>query len=294
MAFRCEVSKFATEPAVVTLVAVVGVGAFLTFAYISEAVAADRSERRRVLAERDAFEEFADQITSLAPASTDSKALRSDNPITTIRTVNYGPSDDVKLRQVLAEYRNTVMSVSHYREEYDETISESLSAELGPDIVATLDSNETLTTASQLALVRRSRQASETRSSLAEAIDEEIEALRSFENDLSRVDRQRQRFLKHLDGVSSQRVDAIIDIWKQLNDLEDKCDEIARERQEILSDPPMTLNPASEFASGHAFYKYLYQLTDGPQYPVLAQVSELAEQIRDNRDCVMRELASRQ
>lgn len=291
--FSCEVGAAASEPTVVVAAVVVGLAAFLAFAYVREAVDAGQHERRRVLAERDAFEEFADRIDALDPAPAESTASGFDGPMATVRTVDRA-GGDVRLRRVLAAYRDTVMSVPHYREEYDETVPESLAAELGPDTATALASNGTLSDAAQSALVGRSRRAADARSSLAEAIGEEIEALRAFEDDLSCVDRRRRRLLEHLDGVSGAGTDAAIDVWERLEDLERECDGIAAERQEAITDPPMTPDSAVDVDGDHAFYEYLYGPTDGPLYPVLAQVSELAERIRTDRDGVASRLAGGQ
>jgi len=286
----CEVGAAATEPTVVVGAVVVGLAAFLAFAYVREAADAGQHERRRVLAERDAFEEFADRVSALDPSPTGSTASGFDGQMAAVRTVDRADGD-VKLRRVLAAYRDTVMSVPHYGDEYDETVAESLAAELGPDTATALASNGTLSEPAQSALVGRSRQAADARSSLAEAIGEEIEALRSFENDLSCVDRRRRRLLEHLDGVSGAGTDAAIDVWERLEELERECDGIAAERQEALTDPPMTPDSAVDVDGEHAFYEYLYEPTDGPRYPVLAQVSELAERIRSDRDGVASRLA---
>ena len=286
----CEVGAVATEPTVVVGAVVVGLAAFLAFAYVREAADAGQHERRRVLAERDAFETFADRVSALDPAPTGPTASGFDGQMAAVRTVDR-TDGDVTLRRVLGAYRDTVMSVPHYREEYDETVPESLAAELGPDTATALASNGTLSEAAQSALVSRSRQAADARTSLAEAIDEEIEALRSFENDLSCVDRRRRRLLEHLDGVSGDGTDAAIDVWERLEELERECDGIAAERQEALTDPPMTPDSAVDVDGEHAFYEYLYEPTDGPRYPVLAQVSELAERIRSDRDGVASRLA---
>lgn len=289
-ALSCEVGATATDPAVVAAAVVVGLAAFVAFAYVREAVDAGRGERRRVLAERDAFEEFADRVSALDPAPAESTATGFDGSMAAVRAVDRG-GGDVRIRRVLAAYRDTVMSVPHYGEEYDETVPESLAAELGPDTATALESNGTLSAASQSALVTRSRQAAEARSSLADAIGEEIEALRAVESDLSRVDRRRRCLLEHLDGVAGDEADAAIDVWEGLGDLEAECDEIAAERQAAITDPPMTPDPAVDADGDHAFYDYLYGPTDGPEYPALAQVSELAERIRTDRDRVAGRLA---
>ncbi|MFC6772257.1 hypothetical protein ACFQDD_12155, partial [Halorubrum pallidum] len=64
----CELGAVATEPGAVTAVVLVGLVAFLAFAYVRDATDDCRRERTRVLAERDAFESFADRVSSLEPA----------------------------------------------------------------------------------------------------------------------------------------------------------------------------------------------------------------------------------
>ncbi|WP_435074248.1 DUF7260 family protein [Halorubrum sp. HHNYT27] len=289
----CEAGAAVTAPVVVATVVAVGLGAFLAFAYVHDAIDADRRERRRVLAERDAFEAFADRVAALDSAPPESTTSGLNGSAVAVRTVDrVGPAGDVRLRRVLAAYRDTVMSVPHYRQEYDETVTESLAAELGPDTTVALASDGTLCAGSKSALVRRGRRAAEARSSLADAIGEEIDSLRAFEDDLSRVDRRRRCLIEHLDGISGSGADAAIDVWERLDDLERECDEIAANRQTTLSDPPMSPVGAVDTGGDRGFYEYLYAPIDGPRYPVLAAVSELAERIRTDRDCVANRLAS--
>jgi hypothetical protein len=290
--FACEAGAAATASAAVVAVVVAGLGAFLAFAYIRDAVDASQRERARVLAERDAFEAFADRVAALDSAPAESATSSFDGSSVAVRTVDRAaPAGDVRLRRVLSAYRDTVMSVPHYREEYDETIAESLAAELGPDTAVALASNGTLCAGSKSALVSRGRRAAEARSSLADAIGEEIDALRAFEDDLARVDRQRRCLIEHLDGVSGPGADAAIDVWERLEDLERDCDDIAADRQAALADPPMTSNPAVDGERDRTFFEYLYGSTDGPRYPALASVSELADRIRTDRDRVASRLA---
>ncbi|OYR85116.1 hypothetical protein DJ71_07985, partial [Halorubrum sp. E3] len=264
--------------------------AFAALAYVRDAKAECRGERRRVLDERAAFEEFADRVSGLDPAPASSTATSFDGPTAAVRTVpaadGRGGTDDIRLRRVLAAYRDTVMSLPHYREEYDETIPESLAAELGPDTATALASNGTLSSGAQSALVRRSRQAADARSSLADAIDAEIDALSRYETDLNRVDRRRRRLLEHLDSGEGDRTDAAIDIWHRLDELEADCNEAAGERQRDLDDPPMAVDATGGGADHQSFHEYLYGPTDGPRYPVLAQIAELAERIRTDRERV--------
>lgn len=290
----CEVGAVATEPDVVAAVAVVGVVALLAFAYVRDAEAACRRERRRVLDERDAFEAFADRVAEMDTVPVPSDSTPSGVPAGAFGGIGSaangvspgGPSGgDVTLRRVLAAYDDTVLSLSHYREEYDETAAESLAAELGPDTATALATDGGLSSGAKSALVDRSRRATDARDRLAGAIDEEIEELSGREAALSGIDRRRHRLLGHMEGIRTGReTDAAIDVWNRLAELERECDELAADRQRSLDDPPLTPRPDDD--SDRSFYGYLYGPTDGPRYPVLAQVAELADRIRTDRDRV--------
>jgi hypothetical protein len=192
---------------------------------------------------------------------------------------------------VIAAYRDTVMSLPREREEYDETIPESLAAELGPDTAAALASNGTLSSGAKSALVRRSRRAADARSSLADAIAAEIDALSEYENDLTRVARRRRRLVQHLDGVDGDGTDAAIDVWQRLEELDAECDEAAGRRQRAPDDPPMTVDAPRDEADRRPFHEYLYGSTEGSRYPVLAQIAEIAGRIRTDRDRVASRIA---
>jgi len=296
----CEVGAVATEPEVVAAAAVTGVAALLAFAYVRDAEAACREERRRVLDERDGFEAFADRVAEMDTVPVPTESTPSGVPAGTLDGIDSagngvppggGPSGgDVTLRRVLAAYDDTVLSLSHYRDEYDETAAESLAAELGPDTATALATDGGLSSGAKSALVDRSQRAADARDRLADAIDEEREELSARETALSGIDRRRQRLLGHMEGVhSGYKTDAAIDVWNRFAELERECDELAADRQRSLDDPPLT--PGLDDPE-QTFYGYLYGPTDGPRYPVLAQVAELADQIRADRDRVESRIAA--
>ena len=297
----CELAGVATEPGVITAVALVGVLALLAFAYVRDAESACRRERRRVLDERDAFESFADRVAQIDTVSVAPDTTPSGVPVGALREIGGsgggrrpggGPAgDNVTLRRVMAAYHDTVLSLPHYRAEYDETAAESLAAELGPDTATALASDGGLSSGAQSALVDRSRRAADARDRLAGAIDEEITELADRETALSGIDRRRKRLLAHLEGVGPGReTDAAIDVWNRLGELKRECDGLAVDRQRSLDDPPLT--PDLHEDHERTFYGYLYGPADGPRYPVLAQVAELADRIRADRDEVGTQVAA--
>ncbi|OYR55333.1 DUF7260 family protein [Halorubrum halodurans] len=288
----CELSAAATEPGVVTAVAIAGLLALLTFAYVRDARTACRRERRRVTDEHDAFEEFADRVAALdpCPAATTEPSTTAAQLVGTRR--GDGAVGDVRLRRVLDTYQDTVMSLPHYTEEYDESVAESLAAELGPDTTVSLASNGTLSPGLQSALVDRSRRAAAARRSLADAIDVEIDALDEAGATAERIDRRRVRLNQHLDGIpAGGRADAAIDVWERLGDLESECETAAADRQSRLRDPPLSSDRVAG-GGGTGFYEYLYGSMDGPDHPVLASIATLVDRIREDRDRVARRIAN--
>ena len=293
----CELWAVATEPGVITAVALAGVLALLAFAYVRDAESACRRERRRVLDERDAFESFADRVagidtvsvaTDATPSGVPAGALRGIDPPGSGRRPGSGPTaDNATLRRVMAAYHDTVLSLPHYRTEYDESAAESLAAELGPDTATALASDGGLSSGARSALVDRSRRAADARRRLADAIGEEIDELDDREATLSSIDRRRRRLLGHLEGIRSGRgTDAAIDVWNRVAELERECDDLAADRQRSLDDPPLTPETALDEDRERPFYDYLYGSIDGPRYPVLAQIAEVADGIRADRDRV--------
>ena len=291
----CELGGVVTEPGAVTAVVIAALATFLAFAYVRDAQAAARQERRRVLDEHDAFQEFADRVAGLEPTPADTQVRTRDTPVAGVHRVDslagYGTGGDVTLRRVLTAYRDTILSLPHYTAEYDETTSQSFAAELGPDTVTALASNGTLSAGAQSAIVSRSRQAATARSSLADAIGDEIDALTAAESEIGRIDRRRRRLVEHLDGIDGDGTDAAIDVWERLEGLEAECDDLAADRQQTLNDPPMAPHADASPDADHAFYTYLYGDHSGPTYPVLAQISALATRIHSDSDRVASRIA---
>jgi len=283
--FACEISGVVTDTHVLTGVVFVGLAVLVALAYIENANKTCRHERRRVLDERDAFTEFADRVDSLNPVSAESSSAFADGPSTGLhRELGSENTADATLRQVLSIYRETVMSAPHYEVEYDETVPESMAAELGPDMVTSLAANGTLSPAAQCTIVDRSHEAVAARASLVDAIDTELDALSGANAELTAIDRCRSHLMEHLAEVRTDETGAAIDVWNQLDDLETEAETPANERQQSLREPPMEIDPTISDTGEIAFYDYLYGDTEGPRHPVLSQVMDLIATIRENRD----------
>lgn len=288
----CDPLAVVTDPVVVATLVCVGLLLIVAAAYIRDAKATCHQERRRVVDERDGFEEFGDRVAALSPTPTH-ETPAGPAPLAAPGLTADLPVADGGRGRVLAAYQDTVVSLPHYRAEYDETVGESLAAELGEDAAVSLASNETLSPGLQSVLVDRSRRAAAARGSLAAAIDIEIDRLEQASERVAGIDRRRERLDDHLTGLTGEvAVDAAIDVWEQLGTLEGECDAVAADRQAQLSEPPAPMQaPGPSPPVDVAFTEYLYEPSSGPDHPALAAIATAAARIRRDRDRVAARIA---
>jgi len=78
----CEITGVITDPGIATGAVFAGVTALMALAYIRDAGETCRRERRRVLDERDAFRDFADNIEALDPVPVESSTANAGRPLT--------------------------------------------------------------------------------------------------------------------------------------------------------------------------------------------------------------------
>ena len=288
----CEFVGVVTAPRAVVGIAFIGVAALVALAYVRTATEACRSERRRVLNEREAFEEFADRVADLDPVPAESSAVAAGGSPTGLhQTVGSGNAADVTLRQVVSIYKETVMSASHYGAEYDETVPESMAAELGPDTTTSLATNGTLFAPAQRALADRAHEAAAARTRLADAIESELDALSDAETELTAIDRRRRQSTQHLAEVDIDEAGAAIDVWYRLADLEAEAEDLAAERQRRVHEPSIRADHALWDTDEMAFYEYLYHDADVPRHPLLSEITDLIAAIREDRDRTARRIA---
>ncbi|WP_254280775.1 DUF7260 family protein [Haloarcula marina] len=218
---------------------------------ISNALERVQRERREEVRERDAFEAFADRVADLPTTSSTSQSVFAVTALPDRST-----TDTEALRQA---YRDTVMSVPHYETVYDESLTENVRAELGPEIAAlfTSTTGPSLLLEHQRAVLSAAEQARTDREEFQDTLDAESESLRSLREDLTAV-------LDELDST-------IVPAWYR-QQFHDNLLAIIETRQSQLEERSIPQ------LDGHDLCESLYQ--DEPQtYPVLMAVARL-------HDCV--------
>jgi hypothetical protein len=252
---------------------------------IDEARAALRVERRRAVDEREAFRTFRGRIESVS-----TEAAPTGGPSATAGfSGGAGPASgsgaavDASgtaappgsgLAAVRDAYAETVMSVPHYEEEYDDTYERSVAAEFGPELAYALTRSAGYHPEYEPALLDAVDAAIEERDSLVERIGVEADSLDRAGSRLAAVRRE----IASLDAAVPDGGFGALDACRaRAGVLVEDCDRIAARRQRVLAEHERELRLDDDAPDLPA---YLYQGTSA-RYPVLSAVGSIGDRLND-------------
>ncbi|WP_276255801.1 DUF7260 family protein [Halomontanus rarus] len=227
-------------------------------------------ERRELADERLAFERFLDRIRELeaVPSRPQSGSRTRSCPTDPAKRMGQQSAGLTAVRERFAE---TVTSVPHYYDRYDESVAEHLTGEFGEELAAAVLQGTHLHSRLKHALLEATRHAIDTRETVLEMIDDEREQLDRVETNLRSI---ADEFV----AVASQPLDdlefnALRLTRVRLCDLRDRCDDLATRRQEFVQRQRRT-----PLATGVDFSTYLYGTCEH-RHPVLSIVATLGDHI---------------
>lgn len=261
-------------------------GAWLLLAVprIADAIDQTRTECEQITAERAAFDAFTKRVAALDPdgqplrATVETHQSSTDRGITAVvdqaRYITDGSTASVEptpVAEITRAYRETVMAAPHYEEVYDESLNESLAAELGTNVAQTLTENDIVTPQLQATVLARARQASSQRNDLLAHAETEYETL----TDMRRRLRELYETAETIEGDLYPRpVRELVQSWNRLETAATDCQTLLRERQKYLQE-----DPGSGSMTRLSFQEYLY----GPfqwRHPVLNDGLDTLTRIR--------------
>lgn len=236
-------------------------------------------ERERTESERDAFAAFARRIATIDASPTPATTPNSGG--VTQMAVS---GTDNRLGEVRDHYRETVMGVSHYEEEYDETLQQNMVGEFGEDIAIAVCEGSMFTPQLQQALVEQSQIARDRRDRFLDRLDKEEDEVSTAEETAGRI----EETLERLNGtrLSDRSFAELVDLWVRLGRLRGDVEGMVADRQRMLqrngdpSDPDAAIQP------------YLYRTLD-VTYPILDTGATLADDLREARHRVLEHITSR-
>lgn len=248
-------------------------------ALLRDATAAIEEERRRTESERDAFADFSARIETLD--------VIENRPISagTIGVVqSRNGTSESRMESVRTAYRETVMSVPHYGEDYGETLEENLRAEFDDTVAAVVANGGQFSPQLKRTLLQGAREAERSRELFLGTLDDEhrgvVDAERELETSTAVVDR--------VEELRRRSFDELLTTYETLERAERRCSELVRTRQKRLLDRARR-DPQAEYP---AIYEYLYAGLNSP-FPVLSATADRIETIRDRRREVVDSIARR-
>ena len=114
--------------------------------HVRSAIALVETDHERTTTERDAFESFLHRISDLDVSSVDLQPNHAHQASTQTLTTPETPEHaESQLERVRSAYRETIMSVPHYDEDYGDSLPKSLAEEFDPKIATAILISDQLT-----------------------------------------------------------------------------------------------------------------------------------------------------
>ena len=236
-------------------------------------------EQRRVTDEIEAYEQFATKLTTMSktsPSHATSGAFDS--------TTEAGLIPETSSIKNLFE--ETVMSVPHYEEDYDESFTEHIAAEFTPEIALLLNETDWLTEQHTSVLDSYIHTAITERKDLAQTLEVEYD---SVDHLGSQVHKRSQQVLEisHRE-FNCMDFGALEAHWRRLETITTKCDSIAADRLELIDSPTRAVGRSN---SDISLNSYLYEDL-AYDYPILATIGILGSCIYALQTQIERLMAS--
>ncbi|EMA54771.1 DUF7260 family protein [Halococcus salifodinae] len=256
--------------------------------HVRSATPVVETDHERTITERDAFARFADCVADFDVSSVD---LHPDHaqqaPAQTLVAPETATRTKSPLARVRGAYRDSVMSVPHYDEEYDDSLLESLTGEFSPEVAAAVLTNDQLTPHLRDRLIDATHQARESRHALLQGLNNERTALEATNENLTRLGAD-------LDDVLSAQSfhtwtgEELATARECIHARQQECDQLAADRQATLQKQRI---PSTHHID-HEFTQYLYESLP-VTYPVLTDITSLVGTLRTAQHGVERALNAR-
>jgi len=248
---------------------------------IERAVEIVGTERELVRTEIDAFDRFLVRVADI-PSEVHMSGTQAQAQVTTVQSATSTAGGGAGRLDALTEaYRETVMAVPHYDEEYGDTLAESLSAEFGPTLAFQLVRGNALSGTIREAVIDAARERRDNRHRFLCALDEERASLRETGEELASVERE---YTEITEQVTAQPDSTELgDLDGRLEELEERCTDLVEQRQRHVRKQKGLFRCGEE----DTLVDYLYpEMT--PTAPVIGTAGTILERIRRTRKRCLR------
>lgn len=234
--------------------------------YLESAFESVRRERREVKRECKAFRRFGQRIQSLETATPQFKQPSVEMQ----QGVSYAQRS---ARDVVEPcYRETVMSVDHYDEVYDDPFEASITAEFGADVLLLISNATSFSPVIKQRLLAAAQRCIDSRRLFLETLENESATLTDADSTVQKI----RDTVVDIDDEESHELSAtqLTSRFETLQMLTDECEERLQRRQEQLH--VRRSERSSDSYGGTDLCSYLYETLD-VDYPVLVTFVEVVE-----------------
>jgi len=202
------------------------------------------SEYNELIAEQEALKTFVDRVSSLNTDSVPKQSLSSNH---------FTQTTSPTLSQIKQTYYDTIMTLEHHSDVYDQPVREDFADELGEELAGEVFAgSKVLTNALKQLIITTSRQRIRERDAFINDLEAELEDLQYFEKDLTTLLRNLSCF-----RISNPCQSEVLC----------RLETLAEERQ-------LALQNAQSFSNRHCIFNYLYQDQQWT-YPVLTAIGRV-------------------
>lgn len=236
---------------------------------ISTAITHLETEQSRLADEKAAFKRFSRRVEKITP----------DSVAPTKTMIGYKHQSSTKTLSAIREaYSETVMDVSHYEEDYNDTYQESIAEEFGPEFAVLLSQSDQFSPGMKSNLLVEIDEAITQRNEFQNIVEQELCSLRTAATEIRSVSETITRLSgADFDSATFGALDAYL---QQTDVLIANCDDIARTRQDDLAAIQRSWQSAASIRDVLAYFYQSFPVT----YPVLARLGEIGETIVDIRE----------
>ncbi|WP_276245396.1 MULTISPECIES: hypothetical protein [unclassified Haladaptatus] len=249
--------------------------------YLGQARRVCETESSRTRTERDAYIRFLRRLSGISVSQVTTQVQTSGMTVANVQ------SADQSIREVREAFEETVMTVPHFTEEYDESLEVHMAMEFGDELARAVRHGTQLTPPLKQALVQQAELARDQRDAMLGTLDRELEELEDATALLESAEEE-------LDDVSSEPFyrRSYADLhaaWERLDDIEDRVTTVLTERQHAMQEG---IRFGIRRTDSGSFHDYLYRPLD-VSYPVLADGAKTVDRIQAIRHNVVDMLTRR-
>lgn len=268
-AIDCALAGFADHLILIAWLVLLVVIAIGSLVFLPKARKLCDRERQRTRAEYEAFDRFLSRARNMSPNS--GGAARPMNGNASLLQQTVGSAND--LATLREAYEETVMAVSHFEEEYDETVIEHMRKELSDEIAEAVRSESSLSDPLYRSILDAASAARDRRKEFLAMLEEEAESLAHRQAELEEISTAVEDITQPL--CADQSFDALQEQRDELEAYERRIEELVNDRQ-----ADRTAGRVGAVRSGKSLdlQAYLYRPME-PTYPVVAEATNLLSRI---------------